>query len=175
VKPASRKGKNLADIETSKAKQGGQGVEIIASVLSPAGEPILGLYLYAAADMVLRSIKENPEYRTIKAHLLGTPSVLSVRPGISQTELARLLSCERATAGLQVEECMRRGWVRRKASASDRRSYSLYLTPAGRRMLDGVVGVVARHQKRLGAALSAEECTTLIMIIRKLLASETRT
>jgi DNA-binding MarR family transcriptional regulator len=168
--------KDMADIKASKAKrQSGQGVEIIASVLSPAGEPILGLYFYAAADMVLRSIKANAEYRAIKAHLLGTPAVLSMRPGISQTELARLLSCERATAGLQVEECIRRGWVRRKPAPTDRRSYALYLTPAGRRMLENVAGIIARHEKRLGAALSTEERAALITIIRKFLASEART
>lgn len=150
----------------------GEGVEVIASVLSPSGEPVLGLYVYAAADMFLRTIKQNREYRAIEAHLLGTPAVLSVYPGISQTELARLLGCERATAGLQVEACIRKGWVRRKAAPKDGRTYSLYLTPAGRRMLDGVVGVIARHEKRIGAALSSSDRNALVAIIRKLLASE---
>jgi DNA-binding MarR family transcriptional regulator len=162
----------MKDKEKSK-RRGGEGVELIRAVISPLGAPVIGLYLYAATDMVVRTIKRNPEYRAIQAHLLGTPAVLSARPGISQTELARLLGCERATAGLQVEACIRKGWVRRKAASGDRRSYSLYVTPAGQRMLDGVVEIISRHEKRLQGALSGDECTALVAIIQKLLASET--
>jgi DNA-binding MarR family transcriptional regulator len=156
---------------TEMAVKFGGAVELINGVLNPSAEPILGLYVYAAADRILRSIRENAEYRPITAHLIGTPAVLSVRPGISQSELAQLLGCERMTAGLQVEECIRRGWVRRRVSTTDRRAYQLYLTTAGGRMLDKAVPIIARHENVLAAGLTGDERVRLCSLLKKFIAA----
>jgi DNA-binding MarR family transcriptional regulator len=90
-------------------------------------------------------------------------------PGISQTELAQLLSCERATAGLQVAECVRKGWIRRVVSATDKRRYELQLTPKGERMLAEVRTIIARHEAEFLASLSQEERESLRRLLAKLI------
>lgn len=151
--------------------QFGGGVEIINAVLNPNAEPILGLYVYAAADRILRSLRQDAEYRPIMAHIIGTPAVLSAQPGINQSELAQLLGCERMTAGLQVEECIRRGWVRRKVSLTDRRAYELYITSAGARMLNRAVPIIAKHENLLSTGLTTQERSKLCSLLKKLIAA----
>ena len=68
-----------------------QGVDLIQSVLSPSGAPVIGLYIYTANFLLLKSIGRSKDYRRIKPHLIGLPAILSVRPGLSQTELAIFL------------------------------------------------------------------------------------
>jgi DNA-binding MarR family transcriptional regulator len=146
-----------------------EGVDLIQSVLSPSGAPVIGLYIYTASFLLLKSISRNKRYRRIKPHLIGPPAILSVRPGLSQTELAIYLGCERATAGLRVAQCMRLGLVKRVIAPDDRRKYSLHVTPIGRRMLAEAVDVIARHEREIGATLSRHERETLRVLLSRLM------
>src|SRR4051812_30773124 len=89
-----------------------QGVATIEAALS-AGNPVLGLYLHTVHILLLKTLTRNPRFKSIMPHLIGTPSLLSKHPGLSQVELAALLGTERATAGLQVAQCIKKGFVRR--------------------------------------------------------------
>jgi DNA-binding MarR family transcriptional regulator len=154
------------DAKTSKYRL---GLTTIEKALSTSGARVLGLYIYSASVMLQRSQTLRPEYRKIMGHVIGTPAIVSEMPGISQTELAQLLSCERATAGLQVAECVRKGWIRRVVSASDKRRYELQLTPKGERMLAEVRTIIARHEAEFLASLSQEERESLRRLLAKLI------
>lgn len=54
----------------------------------------------------------------------------------TQTELANALEIEKPTLGKHVERLEAKGWVTRRADASDGRSKILSLTPAARPVLD---------------------------------------
>lgn len=68
-------------------------------------------------------------------HLIGTPALLARDPGLSQAELASFLGTERATAGLQVAQSLKRGFVRRTRSNWDGRRYELRVTEKGLQLL----------------------------------------
>ena len=146
-----------------------EGLAIIQGVLSPGGNPVLGLFIYSAALHVLRLLRSRKAYRKIRPHLIGTPAILSRCPGLSQTELAVFLGCERATAGLQVTECVRLGWVRRARSVTDARCYKLFITESGRRMLREVVPIVKRHEATLGRPLISRERAKLASLLQRLM------
>jgi len=54
----------------------------------------------------------------------------------TQTELATELEIEKATLGKLIERLEAKGWVERRADASDARSKRLFLTPAARPLLE---------------------------------------
>ena len=146
-----------------------QGVATIESALS-SGDPVLGLYLHTVHILLLKTLTRNPRFKSIMPHLIGTPSLLSKHPGLSQVELASLLGTERATAGLQVAQCIKKGFVRRSVANNDRRQYELYITPAGLRLLENARRVIPEHEDQFAAPLSKEERATLRGLLMKLIA-----
>lgn len=147
-----------------------RGVRTIEAVLRPDGSPVLGLYLHTVHIVLMRSVSRNPRFHSIMAHLIGTPSLLAKYPGLSQVELAALLGTERATAGLQVAECLRQGFVRRALSSKDRRRYELYVTPKGLRLLAEARRVIPEHENLFAGALTPRERATLRRLLMKLIA-----
>jgi DNA-binding MarR family transcriptional regulator len=145
------------------------GLTTIEKALSKGDGMVLGLYLYSASLALKHSQTMRPQYRRIQGHVIGTPAIVSLMPGISQTELAELLACERATAGLQVAECVKKGWIKRVRSPTDSRRYELRLTPKGERMLVDVRQVIAAHESEFLAPLSQEERVQLRDLLTKLI------
>lgn len=146
-----------------------QGVTTIESVLGSKG-PVLGLYLHTVHILLIKSLSRNPRFRSIKPHLIGTPALLAKHPGLSQIELAALLGTERATAGLQVAQCIADGYVKRAVSHADRRRYELYVTKKGLRLLADARKVIPDHEDLFAQSLSATERQTLRQLLMKLIA-----
>jgi DNA-binding MarR family transcriptional regulator len=67
-----------------------------------------------------------------------------------------------------VDELERRGFVERRRNPADRRSYALYLTPAGNDMLGKVQEVAQVHQAKLGKSLSESEQEQLTELLRRI-------
>jgi DNA-binding MarR family transcriptional regulator len=61
--------------------------------------------------------------------------VIEANPGRSQAAIAQTLSIERARLARLLHVLERRKWIARRASASDARSHSLYLTKDGEKAL----------------------------------------
>lgn len=155
----------------TKKHQYGVGLTLIESALRPPGGMVLGLYIYSAGVALQRSQSERADFRKLKfwSHLIGTPAIVSLNPGISQTELAQLLGCERATAGMQVAECIRNGWMKRVVSQRDRRRYELQLTTKGEKMLADARRIVALHEEQFLAPLTKSDRESLRLMLRKLI------
>jgi DNA-binding MarR family transcriptional regulator len=141
----------------------------IETILSPNGEPVLGLYAHALHLVLMRTLSEDPAYAAILPHLIGAPAMLLARPGLSQTELARLLGKERATIGLQIEQCLAKGLVRRIAASDDRRKYQLFITAKGREFLAAARRAVPDHEARFARGLTAAERATLRRLLWKMI------
>jgi len=56
------------------------------------------------------------------------------RPGLSQSEVADLLEIEKASAGRLIDRMEAKGWLRRRADASDRRVNRLHLSAEANRL-----------------------------------------
>jgi DNA-binding MarR family transcriptional regulator len=93
-------------------------------------------------------------------------NVLSDRPqGYSQIEVGRLLITHRSNVTGLVDRLVKRGWVKRRDATEDRRAYRIVLTPAGRKILNGILpsyyraaeeiwrGVTIRNSSRLADEL----------------------
>lgn len=145
------------------------GVRIIEQAISPSGAPVIGLYLFMANARLLRSMRRGSRFAAINPMAIGIPALLKSHPGLSQTELADLMGVERMTAGIQVEQCIRAGLVRRRRSTTDRRKYELHVTGRGLANLRRIASIIPLHEQSLFACLSERERQALYAVLGKLL------
>jgi DNA-binding MarR family transcriptional regulator len=146
------------------------GVSMIQSVLSSDDAPVLGLYVYMTYLKLMKSVARG-KYRGIVPSLIGVPALLSLRPGLSQVELAELLGGERATVGVYAKLCLERGLIKREVSPDDRRRYALYLTPKGARELRKTAQLIPSHEDEFFKGLTHDERRTLLSLLEKVLKS----
>ena len=145
------------------------GVRLVEGTISPAGAPVIGLYLFMAYGRLLRSMGRNTRFAAINPVAIGVPALLKAHPGLSQTELADLLGVERMTAGVQVAQCIKSGLVRRRRSPDDRRKYALYITAKGLANLRRIARLIPQHEQSLFGRLGARERVVLYRILVKLI------
>ena len=75
--------------------------------------------------------------------------VIEANPGWSQAAIGQMLGIERARLARLLHELERRKWVSRRASGTDGRSHSLYLTEDGGKVLVKIKRLAERHEAKL--------------------------
>jgi DNA-binding MarR family transcriptional regulator len=93
---------------------------------------------------------------------------LAANEGEAQQVIGELIGLNPTQMVFLVDELEGRGFVERRRNPADRRSYALYLTPAGRDMLAKVHEAARVHQARLGASLSEREQEQLTQLLRRI-------
>ena len=102
----------------------------------------------------------------------GILRLLGRSPGISQQELAKRLDMHASRLVAVIDELEKRGLVARETNPTDRRVYSLRLTPAGNEAL-AAIGVVARaHNEALCTGLDDNERLQLGALLGKIAAQQ---
>jgi len=98
-------------------------------------------------------------------------SVLSAAPAITPTELARWMAAPPTTVSSYVKRFEARGHVQREANPSDRRSYRIKLTPAGRRAhrTAAALFVPMRTRVEKGLGQREEEVREALVTLRTVL------
>jgi DNA-binding MarR family transcriptional regulator len=69
-----------------------------------------------------------------------------------------------------VEDLVRRGLVERKRMESDRRTYSLNLTPAGKKVLTMMTRSARRHERNLDHVIGERDRKRFIQILKRIAA-----
>ncbi len=97
-------------------------------------------------------------------------ALLAVRnhAGIVQTTLSEIIAFDRSTIGEVVRRLEAKKLIRRAVGAGDRRTMSLYITPAGRRLLARVKKSVDGAQLKILAPLEANDRAAFMRIMRML-------
>jgi DNA-binding MarR family transcriptional regulator len=92
--------------------------------------------------------------------------LIGANAGLSQADLADALGIERARLVRLLDELERRGLTMRLRSTTDRRSHTLFLTPDGRRVLERLEILVARHERHVVDRLGSARRNALIKLLR---------
>jgi DNA-binding MarR family transcriptional regulator len=103
---------------------------------------------------------------------VGILGVINQADGLSQQALGERLGIFPSRLVAIVDEMERLGLIERRNNPSDRRSYALYLTKAGREMLVKLSGIAREHQDSLCAALTAAECAQLTELLSRIAAEQ---
>jgi DNA-binding MarR family transcriptional regulator len=89
-------------------------------------------------------------------------------PGIDQTALCNAIALDRSTIGDVVGRLEKKGLITRTSGAADRRTKSLYVTLAGRRLLADIEPAVAATQRLILAPLKASERKAFMRMLKHL-------
>jgi MarR family transcriptional regulator, temperature-dependent positive regulator of motility len=155
----------LTELDNAEAEFA-EAYAIVESVLGEGAGPLLGLRLHGANLRNLAHFNERVG-RNVSVTMLAILSMLDRLPGLSQSELARMIKVERMTAGINAKRCVEKGLVRRETVPGDRRRYALHLTDAGRAELRAIRERLPLHEARLAQRLSAAERGQLIDLLDK--------
>jgi DNA-binding MarR family transcriptional regulator len=90
---------------------------------------------------------------------------------LTPTELSRSILVSSATMTERLTRLERRGLIRRTHSDQDRRSVSVGLTPAGRRLIDSAAEDLLATQARLLEGLTGADRRALAQLLAKLAAA----
>jgi DNA-binding MarR family transcriptional regulator len=100
----------------------------------------------------------------------ATLTLIARNPGISQTELSHANGRDKSSLTPVVEDLVRRGLVERKRMNSDRRTYRLSLTPAGKKVLAMMTRCARRHERNLDHVIGVRDRKRFIQILKKIAA-----
>jgi len=89
-------------------------------------------------------------------------------PGIDQTALCNIIAFDRSTIGDVVGRLQRKRLIRRLDSRIDRRTKSLFITPAGRRLLRQIEPAVQSTQRLILAPLKPGERSAFMHMLKHL-------
>ena len=99
-------------------------------------------------------------------------SHLAVNEGQSQQALSSALGLHRSAVVALVDDLEHRGLAERRRDPTDRRAYTLYLTPPGRELLTELEGVADDDEAELLTALDALERSQLISLLQRVAESQ---
>lgn len=89
-------------------------------------------------------------------------------PGLDQRTLAGSIALDTSTTGGVIDRLEQRGWLERRTAPDDRRVRQLWLTEAGRQVLDQATPGVQRAQTQILAPLDAAERATFLRLLHRL-------
>lgn len=120
----------------------------------------LQIWVFQDFIQTLRPMKVRPAQYSV---LL----VIEANPGRSQAAIAQTLSIERARLARLLHVLEKRKWISRRASASDARSHSLYLTNDGEKALTRIKILAKRHEAQLNGFIGARRRQQLLDLLRE--------
>ena len=120
----------------------------------------LQIWVFQDFIQTLRPMKVRPAQYSV---LL----VIEANPGRSQAAIAQTLSIERARLARLLHVLERRKWITRRASASDARSHSLYLTKDGEKVLAQIKSLAKQHEAQLAAFIGQRRRQQLLDLLRE--------
>jgi DNA-binding MarR family transcriptional regulator len=94
--------------------------------------------------------------------------IVSQNPGVSQSAVCDVVGIQKANGVPSMSELARRGFVIRRKSAADARSYELHLTAKGRRILQRAGEVQSSHERRLIERIGVDGREQLLTLLGKL-------
>ena len=133
-----------------------------------AGDEDFAYLLVQLGFHVARQFSERLAPLGLEPRHAGLLFRLSANEGLSQQAVGELIGLNPTRMVFLVDELEQRGLVERRRSATDRRSYELYLTAQGREKLRQVQASGSRHQDEIGASLTRDERVQLTSLLHRL-------
>lgn len=131
---------------------------------------LLGYVLRRAQLAVFQDFLKSCALLDIRPTQFSVLTIVERNPGLKQSQVGDALGVKRANFVALLDGLERRGLVRREQSATDRRSYALYLTRDGEDLLARLNPVIAAHEERLAEALGPGGRDVLLDLLARLTA-----
>jgi DNA-binding MarR family transcriptional regulator len=119
--------------------------------------PSLGFLLVRLGEAVDRRFVAAIDRLQLRARELRALVLIDRHPGVSQRELARLMSADPGNLVELLDRLEARVLIKRRVGSTDRRRRSLELTPAGARLLARATEEAHKAEREVLAPLSEDE------------------
>ena len=130
----------------------------------------VGFHLRLAQTASFQAFVQEARAVELSPGRFATLLLIGRNPGISQTALATANGRDKSTLTPILEDLERRGFIVREKMKSDRRSYQLTLTDAGKKMLDQLTVCAKRHDDNLDRVIGPKDRAKFIKILQKITA-----
>jgi DNA-binding MarR family transcriptional regulator len=130
----------------------------------------IGFYLRMAQTISFQAFaKEAGDAgRTLRAGHFAVLTLIGENPGITQTALSRANGRDKSSLTPVIDELERRGFLTRHRVESNRRAYSLQLTPAGEDARSRLLKAALIHENRLATMMGKGEPAELLRLLKVL-------
>ncbi|WP_246123051.1 MarR family winged helix-turn-helix transcriptional regulator [Luteimonas wenzhouensis] len=136
---------------------GGQDEPALVDVVDTGPvQEYIGFRLRMAQVAVFRNFVEAFRPYDLRPVHYSALKLIALNPGLRQQRLGETLEIKRPNLVLLVADMKQRGWIERRRSRLDKRSYALHLTPAGKALLAEADAAHEQHEKRLRALLGRD-------------------
>jgi DNA-binding MarR family transcriptional regulator len=129
---------------------------------------LIGFNLRMAQLAVYDDFLRGAPLRGLTPGQLAILVLIDRNPNTTQQRLSQRIGIEKSTLVVRLHRLADRGLVERVRSTEDRRENALRLTPRGRAALASMLEFITRHERKIAAALSADERRQLITLLRKI-------
>ncbi|HET9717144.1 MAG TPA: MarR family transcriptional regulator [Pseudolabrys sp.] len=130
----------------------------------------IGFNLRIAQETAFQAFSRHSKEVGERPGRFATLTLIARNPGISQTELSLANGRDKSSLTPVVEDLVRRGLVARRRLENDRRAYSLYLTPAGKKTLAMLTRRARQHERKLDRVIGLRDRRRFIEILRRIAA-----
>ena len=130
----------------------------------------LGFRLRRVHQQLSRGFSERATQYGLRTGAFSALAIIEANPGISQTEMARIIDVDASIAVALIDSLKKRGYIRRKRDTEDKRRYSIELTEQGVEMLDSVFAIVQEIEDQALHSLTPTELLTLNRLLDQLYA-----
>jgi DNA-binding MarR family transcriptional regulator len=128
----------------------------------------VGFHLRIAQTASFQAFVKEAREVDLSPGRFATLMLIGRNPGISQTALASANGRDKSTLTPILEDLERRGFIVREKMKTDRRSYQLTLTDAGKKMLDQLTACAKRHDDNLDRIIGAKDRVKFLKILQKI-------
>ncbi|MBO32957.1 MAG: hypothetical protein CMM74_08280 [Rhodospirillaceae bacterium] len=129
---------------------------------------LLGYQLKRAKSKVYDSFAVHLADIGLTTGQFGALILINILEGMSQSELSDRLSNNRSQTVRFLDSLEEKGLVERRRLKEDRRVQNVYIQPAGRDMIEGLIDKVFNHEYRIAGHMTKEELNTLVALLCKL-------
>lgn len=122
----------------------------------------LGFVLRQASIAVWHDLTRTLEPFGLKPQSYATLLLVGTTPGCKQQDVADALDIQRPNMVALIDRLVDAGWLRRDANTTDRRSYALNLTDAGKKLLVDSQKAHRAHEARIAKVLGTGGSRNLV-------------
>ena len=131
----------------------------------------VGFKLRLAQECVFKSFAQAVNDPTLKPRRFTALCFIAQHPGMSQADLGTLVGRDKSTITPMISDLILSGHVRREQTATDRRSFRLYLTQSGEELLQKQWRIACQHEATVEDLIGREQKATFLAQLDKLIAA----
>lgn len=128
-------------------------------------DPLLGFHLVRTANMALRTLNDSYGDLGIRHTDAAILLVVAANPGITQSNIGKLLNIQRSNVATMASRLFERGWLERRPGKG--KTIGMYMTDEGQRIMPDVQRASQDTEDFLTEALGIETYRSILEALRR--------